>query len=169
MDLGRGRAADDEVKITITLPADRRVPGRLDVTMDDGTFLLGTPARGKSDQLFADARGNPTRDPKLPGGDFPCGSYRADPPQFNKPPARSYGPCFVPLEAVSGDAYVREDAEPGADGIGIHGGDLNADKTLRSTHGCLRIPNWAAEELGRLIQAERDAGQEINVECKEEA
>ena len=108
----------------------------------DGTWLKGHgpyPCLGKSDNESAAAKGNGKRDPTKPLGDHPTGEYVIEGIfDLPKEKAHSYGPLKIVIQPVSGDCVKREDAEPGDDGILIHGGEPR-DGKLRPTHGCLRM------------------------------
>jgi hypothetical protein len=152
------------VKIESKLPRDRRVTGTLVVTGDDGVVLYGpVPARGKADQGLAERHGNPDRVTVRPFGDHPSGTYRVLRVLWDKMPTRSYGPAFLALQGVSGDAYLAEDY--GREGLAIHGGDPAADGGLRSTEGCLRVTNEAVAALGRMVEDELRLGEVVEYEC----
>lgn len=152
------------MRIESHLPLDRRLPGGITAYSDDGTALFEpAPARGKADNGNAAKMGNPDRVTTLKGGDHPAGSYLVTRVQFGKLPAHSYGACFLGLVATKGDAYLA--ADNGRAGIGIHGGPLAADGSLRATEGCLRIRDDTAAQLGHLVQAELEAGRAVSYEC----
>ena len=81
----------------------------------------------------------------LPFGDHPFGTYRVTMLEPGKLPAHTYGPGFLLLDPVAGDAL--EGKEHGRAGLGIHGGAPLPDGTLRATDGCLRVRNDTAEAL----------------------
>lgn len=135
------------------LPLNRWLPGVLTVEDDGGNVVLGPfPCRGKADNYDAEKHGNPDRYPTLPYGDHPYGSYRVAAVQADKQPARSYGPFFLLLDPVSGDAW--KGRQNGRAGIAIHGGDPAPDPTpwgpLRATDGCLRTENEAVTQIAKL-------------------
>lgn len=135
--------------IRARLPMNRRLPGVLTLE-DDGTVLLGPyPCRGKADGAVAEFHGNAQRLPWIPYGDHPAGAYRVVLVQRDKPPHRTYGPFFILLDPVSGDAARAK--MNGRTGIAIHGGDAVADGSLRATEGCLRTTNEAVTFLAALV------------------
>lgn len=108
---------------------------------------------GKADSQEAARHDNPKRDPTRPFGDHPCGEYRLIAIHEFPVPSYTYGPGWLSLEPVSGDALQAH--LNGRFGILIHGGELRGG-ALRPTHGCLRVDNetmvtllnmWAAGEL----------------------
>ena len=153
------------MKILISLQKDRNKPGKLtvyDAPLGAGrTSPCSCACLGKSDNAAAAAHGNPARNPLLPFGDIPTGTYAG---VWSVPliPARSYGPNPVlVLNPVSGDALTAKNN--GRFGLLIHGGDLNAAGKFRPTHGCVRVGNddmaWLAG-LGGEREGEGDG--EIN-------
>lgn len=141
------------MKIHARLPLDRQAEGELWVTDADGLILLGpVRARGEADNAGAMAHGNVQEDPTKAFGDHPGGVYRVTAIVMHPEPVRSYGPAFLRLVPVSGEAL--EAAEHGRSGFGIHGGDLHPDGRLRETYGCLRVDNEVAERLAALIRPE---------------
>lgn len=132
------------------LPRNRWNSGRLWVETSAGAILAGPwPCRGKADGQIALLHGNPSRDPTKPYGDHPTGTYKVSALIHNKPPVRSYGPCFILLDPVGGEALMAEEAQ--RLGLAIHGGDLTAEGTLRATEGCLRVTNTTATILAGLV------------------
>lgn len=124
------------------LPRDRSGYGELRLVNRRGETIAGPwMCRGKSDSQRAKRAGNPTRDPLLPYGDHPTGTWelthyvarheRADPEEaFAK-----YGPGFLLLKGVEGAA---EEAMARRSAIGIHAGRDLPDGSLMVTYGCLR-------------------------------
>lgn len=132
------------------LPKDRWQPGRLWVENSAGAIIAGPwPCRGKADGQVALQHGNPSRDPTKPYGDHPTGTYKVSALVYNKPPVRSYGPCFILLDPILGDALTAEEAERA--GLAIHGGDPTPEGTLRSSLGCLRVSNTTSTLLAGLV------------------
>lgn len=139
------------------LPQTRYYAGTLWVTDDDGVQVFGpVRARGEADNKNAAEHDNVTEDPTKVGGDHPAGLYHvtrivrfapADDLHFRK-----YGPAFLRLEPISGEA--REAKEQGRTGLAIHGGALHDDGRLRETFGCLRVDDDVAERLADMV-AER--------------
>jgi len=122
------------------------MPGELTVEDDAGNVILGPfPCRGKADGQIATAHSNPDRLPTLPFGDHPSGKSVIVSVQPGKQPGRSYGPAFLLLAAVDGDALLA--ALHGREGIVIHGGDPTADGGLRAAEGCLRTTNDAMDQI----------------------
>lgn len=142
------------MKITITLPADRRQLGVL--LVDDPPFECR--CLGLADSAAAFAHGNPKRDPLKHYGDTPLGSYEASLGGVMQP-RRSYGPDpVVILHPSSGDA--EKAALAGRSGLLIHGGDPAADgKSLRPTHGCIRVDNSSQKQLVEMICGHRGSQQ----------
>lgn len=133
------------MNILIRLPTDRTKLGHLQLLNTDGTILVTADCLGKSDNAFAAAQGNPTRDPKRRGGDLPLGQYKCEPTRFHEHVSEgdehSYGPYgFVRLTPTAGDALIAA-TEGHRTGLLIHGGELNAAGAMRSTHGCCRVTN----------------------------
>ncbi len=130
--------------IRVKLPLNRWLPGALTVEDDGGNRVLGPLAcRGKADSQIAAAQGNPERYPTLPYGDHPAGTSVVSAVVRDKQPAASFGPYFILLDGVSGDALLA--AQNGRAGIAIHGGDSDPKPgpygALRATKGCLRVSN----------------------------
>lgn len=150
------------MKITAKLPHDRTQEGQ--IFLND--VLLGR-ARGKADGQMAASKGNPSRDPRKAFGDHPSGTCKVFEVRDCTPEqAHSYGPRKICLAAIDGDAKIREDAEPGWDGLEIHGGDPQPDGvSLRATYGCLRVPNNVAKYLGAEIKDALARGEEVTYEC----
>jgi len=141
------------VRIRSKLPLNRWLPGTLVVEDDHNNVVLGPfPARGKADSYDAEKHGNPDRYPTLPYGDHPYGSYNVVLVQADKPTFHTYGPFFLLLDPVSGDALKAK--KNGRTGIGIHGGDPATEETpwgwLRATDGCLRTTNDAITAIGKM-------------------
>ena len=139
------------MKLWSELPEDRSQPGGIFYVVEGGKIALGpVPAFGEADNSAAKKAGNETEDPTRPFGDHPWGLYRVMGVRDKPEPARSYGPAFLPLDPVHGEALAAE--ESGRTGLGIHGGDPAADGSLRVTHGCLRLRNADAAKLAALVQ-----------------
>lgn len=135
------------MNLLIRLPHDRTKLGTIQMLTQDGTILVSAECLGKSDNAFAAAQGNPTRDPKKRGGDLPYGSYKCDATRFHEHVSEgdehSYGPHgYIRLTPTAGDALIAA-SEGKRSGLLIHGGALNpaytATRGLRPTHGCLRV------------------------------
>lgn len=133
------------------LPRNRWNTGRLWVETSAGAILAGPwPCRGKADGQIALLHGNPSRDPTKPYGDHPTGTYKVSALVHNKQPVRSYGPCFILLDPVAGDALTAEEAE--RVGLAIHGGDPTPEGTLRASEGCLRVSNATSTLLAGIVK-----------------
>ena len=86
-------------------------------------------------------------------------------PESDTKKRHSYGPYFIQLNPVSGDAWTAR--QNGRTGIGLHGGDLAADGSLRATYGCGRLDNDVLERLVALLRPQIDANTSIFYECTE--
>jgi hypothetical protein len=143
--------------IRFELKKERLLIGRAWVIDPAGAAVLGPwPCLGKADGAAAKAHGNPTRDPKLPWGDTPTGTFsivslvrHANTEQD----VHSYGPSkSLLLAGLIGDAALR-DPEKHLDGIECHGGDPSPIGGLRPTHGCLRSSNEDQAKLIALVES----------------
>ena len=116
------------LKIHITLPSDRALPGKL--TYERRTV----PCLGKADNARAVANANPTRDPTHPWGDAPTGLYAPARPVWlaTRTPL---GEAWIPLDGVQGDALTAR--HNGRTGLGIHAG--RGIGRLVPTYGCIRL------------------------------
>ena len=126
------------------LPADRREPGTLEALGAAGIEAGPWRCYGKADTQAAAEHGNLSRDPTRPFGDHPCGMYRLAAVHTFGEPSRTYGPAWISLEPLSGDAGQAR--INGRYGLLIHGGALR-DGLLRPTHGCLRVDDSTVLEL----------------------
>jgi hypothetical protein len=146
------------MKILVKLPTDRTQEGQVYL---DGS-LMGR-GRGKADNQEAAKHGNANRDPRKPYGDHPAGrSVIFEVRTCAAAEAHSYGPFKLCIRAVEGDVKIREDAEPGWDGLEAHGGDPQADGvSLRATYGCLRLPNNVCKALASEVSAALARGEEV--------
>jgi hypothetical protein len=131
------------IEIVVELPADRRYLGTLTLKNDQGRVVAGPfPAFGKADNITAINHANAARDPTLPYGDTPEGSYEVtsavatgDGTHFS---SHSYGVSgALALRPVNGQALTA--AGNGRTGLMIHGGELGAGGRVRPTHGCIRL------------------------------
>lgn len=129
--------------IRVGLHSDRTRIGSLSLYDSSGTRLAGPfPALGKADSTAAKNHGNSARNPLLPYGDTPSGSYAAD--RLLRTGIgtgyrdRSYGPNgAIRLIPTSGDAALAADRT----GLLIHSGDPSSNGGLRPTNGCIRLSN----------------------------
>lgn len=139
------------MRLRSLLPKNRWQTGRLWVENDSGGTIAGPwLCRGKADGQIALQHHNPERNPLKPFGDHPTGTYTVAGLIHNKPPVSSYGPCFILLDPIDGEAVKAEDAE--RRGLAIHGGNPTADGGLRATEGCLRTTNAAMTILAGLAK-----------------
>ena len=133
------------IKISATLPGERREPGQLFLEID-GERHGPIACLGKADQERADKAGNPARDPILPYGDTPTGVYRAAKLVHHVPPHARVGEWFLPLVGRSGEAF---DAMAARTAVGIHAGRGN--DRLVPTYGCLRVSDDDMAEMAAII------------------
>jgi hypothetical protein len=129
--------------VLVKLPNDRTQLGTLTLVADDGTAIAGPfDVYGKADGRTAAANGNATRNPLLPFGDTPLGTYSVPGLEATGDgtgrSTHSYGPNgAIRLNPTDGDAATA--AIAGRQYLLIHGGDPNAAGALRPTNGCLRL------------------------------
>lgn len=151
------------MKLRSLLPRNRELPGDFWIDGSDGTCIFGpVRCRGEADNSGAAAHGNVIEDPTKSYGDHPSGLYRIAKVVWDPTPPRSYGPCFMLLDPKDGEALKAK--QNGRSGIGIHGGDLAGDGTLRVTFGCLRLDNDDAAAVGHLVEEGLAIGP-IDYEC----
>lgn len=152
--------------IEAKLPKDRTQEGQIYV---DGS-LMGR-CRGKADNQAAMDHGNSKRDPRRPFGDHPAGRYVVSAVvDVTSGSVHSYGPYKIviqPFDLTSDDeCTARENAEPGDDGILIHGGDPQADGvSLRATYGCLRVANTVIRSIANLVKEALARGEAVEYIC----
>ncbi|WP_376702504.1 L,D-transpeptidase [Mesorhizobium sp. ISC25] len=148
-----------DLVIKVNLPLDRTKTGTLSLEAADGSLLVSDlDVLGKADNQKAISVGNVNREPTLPFGDTPEGTYSVprltatgDGTNYS---THSYGPNgAIVLKPESGQAK-QADANNRI-GLLIHGGDLGGGGKLRATHGCLRLSN---DDMAKLIQAIGNAG-----------
>jgi hypothetical protein len=115
------------IEIVVELPTDRRKLDRLTLK-DDAGEVLAVPfdAYGKSDNLTAINHGNASRDPLVPYGDTPLGSYEVPRAMATGPstncPDHSYGSSgALVLRPVGGQPLTA--GANGRTGLLIHSGD----------------------------------------------
>lgn len=158
------------MKIFSKLPLNRFNTGSLWVVNDKSEIIFGpVRARGEVDNDAAKKANNEEENPELPYGDHPYGVYRVVKPvriADAKEHQDKYGPFFIPVNPVSGEAMRAR--QNGRSGFGIHGGKLHKDGRLRETLGCLRIDNEASVELTKLISDEINSGRDVFYECQQE-
>ena len=159
------------MKLWSALPKTGDKTGTFWVTDLGGEIILGPVRfRGEADNARAAKANNPGEDPKQPFGDHPFGvslvAGIVAVPESDTKKRHSYGPYFISLSPVSGDAWTAR--QNGRTGIGLHGGDLAADGSLRATFGCGRLANDALERLVvDHLRPALDAGTAIFYECTE--
>lgn len=144
------------MKITITLKPDRWALGVLSL---DGTDF-SCVCLGRADQAAATKMGNPTRNPLKRNGDTPTGLYRAIVGE-RLSNTRSYGPQrVIRIDPTGGDALAAKQA--GRAGLLIHGGDVGVDgRSLRPTHGCVRLKNFYMAGLLVYLDASGEVEHEV--------
>ena len=140
--------------ISVAVSADRLKYG----TLSCGAFSCRCYC--KADNGAADAAGNPTRDPRKRQGDTPTGKYAVTLGAICIP-ERSYGPNPVlHIVPTGGDGLVRAKAEgipPALLGLMVHGGQLAEDgKSLRPTHGCIRLDDASMQTLDGMVAGASD-------------
>lgn len=143
---------DERVVVRVWLPSDRTATGTLRVETQGGHVLLGPfDALGSADQDTATRNNNKDRDPSIPFGHTPLGTYHGSvASSFTK---NSNGQLYSEVKTSSGlFSYGREGLvhlspqggpaltakENGRTGLLIHAGDLR-NGALRPTAGCLRL------------------------------
>jgi hypothetical protein len=142
------------LRIEITLPKDRTLPGKLQA-FDDGDLLIldGIGCLGKSDNATAKLHGNPDRITTRPFGDTPTGEYRVVQlvaHLHSESEIHTYGTFpSVLLDPLSGDALAAK--QNGRTGLMIHGGVPGGGGRLRPTFGCIRIAENDERDLVALI------------------
>jgi len=152
------------MKLWSKLPPDRFAEGQFWVTDDDGAILFGpVRCRGEADNSGAIAHGNPLEDPLKAFGDHPAGVCKLTEILWHPVPVHSYGPAFFRLDPISGEALDAK--QQGRSGIGIHGGDLGSDGSLRPTFGCLRLTNADCQAVADMVEPVRITGRLITYTC----
>ena len=137
----------DSLRIEVSLPSNRALPGWLRLLDARGNPLYACPCLGKADNAEAIARRNPTRDPLLPFGDTPLGQWEGRISAKPMADTAVYGVNrVITLRAVGGDAL--QAAKNGRAGIWIHGGSTRMGR-LRPTYGCVRV---ADEHMAALLK-----------------
>lgn len=158
-----------DLTINVQLPFDRTRTGLLTLTGSDGATLAGPfEVLGKSDNARAAKEGNASRDPTLPFGDTPAGTYSVpriiDTGSGTNYSLRSYGPHeAIVLKPESGEAV--DAAKNGRVGLLVHSGDLGKNGRLRATHGCLRLSNEEMKSLLDAIRAATNNDSELRCEA----
>ena len=151
------------MRIVSRLPRDRAQPGTLWVERNGQPFIEDVRIRGKADSKAAADHGNPSRNPTAPYGDHPAGGYRVIAVE-RKSDLRKYGPAFIRLDPISGDALLAK--QNGRDGLALHGGDLNNDGTLRATNGCGRLDNDNISRIAIDVRVAIGMSEEVIYECE---
>lgn len=142
-------------KLQVILNQNRSKTGVAMLTMPDGASHHFA-CLAKSDNAAAAAAGNPTRNPLLPFGDIPTGTYTGEVTvaanQSVKTDVRSYGAhARILLLAVAGAALEACTGKKPRWGLMIHGGALGTKGVLRPTHGCIRLSEENMKTLLDLI------------------
>jgi hypothetical protein len=158
--------AEDAVKIHALLPPNREAEGTIWATDETGVIFGPERCRGEADNTAALKANNAQEDPARSHGDHPAGVYRITEVVRNPMPTDTYGPAFLRLAPVSGQAW--EARRNGRSGLGIHGGRLGPGDTLRATYGCLRMDNDAVDRLAALVEKQLGAIGEVFYECHEQ-
>ena len=83
----------------------------------------------------------------------------------DKPPAHSYGPFFLLLDPIRGDAMVAK--RNGRMGLAIHWWRFRSGWLTPRPEGCLRVSNETATALAGLVEPEIAAGNTVEYECME--
>ncbi len=124
------------LSIDIALPRDRRRPGSLRLLDSGGTALCAAPCLAKADGDRARAAGNPSRDPRLPWGDAPCGHYPETRIVWFAEPT-PIGEAAIPLPLVQATGEAAAARTNGRHGLYIHAG--RGSGRLVPTFGCVRL------------------------------
>jgi hypothetical protein len=146
--------------MTINLPTSRSRCGSLTLAREDGQVLLDSrPAAGLASSALAAKNGNEARDPVLPYGHAPTGTFRLAgvyaSGEGTRLPARYYGPHgIIALKSVTGQALLASGA--GRGDLLIHGGPAGPNDSLRSTAGSVRLSNADMLSLISLIGSAKD-------------
>lgn len=140
------------LRILVRLTPERRRCGTLAVFDDAGELVFAPFAvAGLASTQAAKSGGNPARNPLLPYGDTPKGTYRARPLQPGEFAASSdlgSGGAIL-LEPIAGDAALAE--ANGRFRLFIHGGRPGSAGALRATAGSLRVSDEALAILLALL------------------
>ena len=153
------------LSLTIGLPKSRSRCGTLTLAREDNEILIdGAPVAGLASSGLAARHMNENRDPVLPYGNVPTGTYRLSgiyaSGDGTRLPARQYGPHgVIALTPVSGQGLLAAGAGRGT--LLIHGGPAGPNETLRSTAGALRLANADMQALRSLI----GSGLELSCLC----
>lgn len=154
------------VRLEAVLPWNREAEGTI-LAYDAAEAVVGpSRARGEADNTAAAAASNVQEDPRRAFGDHPFGLYRVVHVAWHPSPADSYGPAFLALDPIDGEALTAK--QNGRAGLGIHGGRLGGGGILRATYGCLRVEDAVAEALGLLVTRELEAGRPVFYRCRPE-
>jgi hypothetical protein len=141
-------------RLVVQLPCDRSTAGQIFFKSDSGALLAGPfVIAGRSTSALAGAHRNQRRDPQLPYGDTPTGTFAVREvvrTGHNTPfPKTEFGACgLLILEPLTGDAALAD--ANGRFRFAIQGGNPGPDGSLRSTAGSLRMRN---DDLRALICA----------------
>jgi hypothetical protein len=140
--------------IRISLPEDRDYAGRLEVLDAAGAVVLGPfPAAGRAHDKPAAAHGNALRNPLLPYGDTPIGTYSVRGAVESGLGTALDSKVFgvhgvVLLEPVSGQAALAD--AHGRFRLFIQGGD-DDEGGLRATAGAVRLLDRDQKQLVALL------------------
>ena len=129
------------------------------------TILGPTRCLGEADNEMAIKHHNAVEDPERAFGDHPSGEYLVKSVHASeRDQIVHYGPYFLLLDPISGDALIAK--QDGRMGLGIHGGACLANGDLRVTYGCLRIDDAIDLELGVLVREELAHEREVRYVCR---
>jgi hypothetical protein len=95
------------LSLTIGLPTSRSRCGTLTLSREEGEILIdGAPVAGLASSALAAKNGNENRDPILPYGNVPTGTYRLSATYASgdgtRLPARQYGPHCAATITMAG-------------------------------------------------------------------
>lgn len=135
------------IQFKIKAPSNRRNMGTFEVVDSTGMVVLGPfNTYLLADQKTATKKNNAARDPLLPYGDTPTGTY--DIVEFVPYSAErdNLGPNgSLRLKPTGGEALQAKNN--GRTGLLIHGGRLGNNNKLRPTNGCLRLSDADMKKL----------------------
>jgi hypothetical protein len=143
------------MRIRISLPDNRDYEGRLEAFDLSGAVVFGpVPAAGRAHDEPAAAHENPSRNPLLPYGDTPLGTFVAsgvvESGGGRGLDAEVFGPHgVVLLEPVAGQAALAD--AHGRLRLFIQGGG-DTDQGLRATAGAIRLRDLDQEQLVALVR-----------------
>ncbi len=158
-DVPTGAPSPHGLHILVTLSVDRRRVGTLQVFADrpgQQRALFRCKALGLADAATALRAGNPSRDPRKPFGNAPCGAWDGcqlvTRPKFR--PNDGIGPRWIPLHHTkAADEATRRLLNPRRPmcrwQLGIHAGWGNGHLML--AQGCIRLRDDDFDRLAALL------------------